>query len=327
MGEILVTGANGFIGSHICQALIEAGFAVRALVRESSDLSNIKDLPLNIVYGDLNDPLSLEKAVSGADSVISNAGLTKALDPAMFRRVNVEGTINLLEAVAKSNPGVKRFVQISSAAASGSSDSIEPVREDSIPRPLTAYGRSKLEAEGAVLSYEDKFPVVILRPSAVYGPRDREMLAFFKIIKLGVKPTFGPGECYCSFTYVKDIAAAVVRTLSAEPASGSVYFVAEKRYYSYSEAGDIISRALGRPAIDIHIPLAIVRVAGRISEFMSKVRRKASIFTYDKAVEISQKFWIQDSSKISEEIGFVCPTSFEAGVKETVDWYRREDWL
>lgn len=327
MRKILVTGANGFIGSHICEAFIKAGFSVRAFIRESSDLTNIKSLDMQTVYGDLDNTDSLKDAVSGIDIVVNSAGLTKALDSEEFERVNIGGTENILGAIESVNPGIDRFIQISSAAASGPSDSQRSINEDYPPKPLTAYGRSKLGGENTVLSFKNKIPVTILRPSAVYGPRDKEMLSFFKAIKFGLKPTFGKGECYSSFTYAKDIAGAAVRASETETLSGSVYFVAENRYYSFSEAGDIISEELGSRAIDIHVPVSIIVFAGRISELIAKFRNKPSIFTADKAVEISRKYWILDSSKLEKDMSYSCPTPFRNGVRETVEWYRRHKWL
>ncbi len=327
MRKILVTGANGFVGSHICETLQSAGFDVRALVRQTSDLTNIMHLDLELTYGDLNDPDSLPAAIEGAEAIVNNAGITKALDSDMFDRVNAAGTDNILKAAERSNPDIKKFIQISSTAASGPAPSDTPIDEDYPPRPLTAYGKSKLAGEKAVLAYRDKFPVTILRPSAVYGPRDKEMLSFFKAVSFRLKPTFGTGECYINFTYVKDLAQAVARTLTADSPSGSVYFVAEKRRHSYSEAGDIISEAMGIKGLDIHVPATLLRFAGRISEMAAKLRNKASIFSADKALEISQKYWLVDTSRIENELGFVSPTSFRDGVMETVNWYRRHGWL
>jgi nucleoside-diphosphate-sugar epimerase len=327
MKEILVTGANGFIGSHICEALLDKNYSVRALVRKTSDISNIENLKLKRIYGDLTDPASLKEAVSGVDGVISNAGLTKAVDGDKFHAVNAAGTENLLRACAEGKPGLQRFVQISTAAASGPADSMSPLTEDANPEPLTRYGVSKLQSEKAVMKYGDRFPAIVLRPLAVYGPRDKEMLSFFKIIKFGIKPTFGPGECYTNFTYVKDLAATVVKALEKHVPSGSIYFVAERRSYSFSEAGDIISEVMGRSALDVHIPVTLLRIAGKVNETVARFRKRPSIFTAEKALEISRKYWLVDVSKLEREMGFTCPTSFRDGVRQTVEWYRRHKWL
>jgi len=327
LSKILVTGSNGFIGSHICETLIASGYQVRALVRHTSDLSNLKDVEVELVYGDLNDKDSLLPAVDGVSAIVNNGGLTKALDYSMFFKVNAEGTRNILEAALEVNPGLDKFIQVSSAAACGPSDSMTPINEDDAPKPLTEYGRSKLAGEKAVLDFEDKLRVVILRPSAVYGPRDGEMLSFFKMIKFGLKPTFGFGECYINFTFVRDFGLALAKTLQSDLKSGEIFFITERKPYSYSEAGDIISEVLGKKALDIHIPKGVVSLAGWVSENIAQKREKAVIFTGDKANEITQKYWLVDSRKAEEHLGFVALTSFRKGVEETVNWYRENGWL
>jgi nucleoside-diphosphate-sugar epimerase len=327
MGKVLVTGANGFVGSHICEELSGSGFQVKALVRRTSDLTNIRDLDLELAYGDLTDPDSLQKAVAEVDAVVNNAGVTKALDVSLFDRVNFKGTENILKAVEATKPGIGRFVQISSTAACGPAPSDTPIDEDHQPAPVTAYGRSKLAGERAVLAFKERCPVTILRPTAVYGPRDKEMLSFFKTIDCHIKPTFGPGECYMNFTYVKDLARAAVRVLKADSPSGQVYFVAEGKSYSYSEAGDIISDVLGVRALDVHIPVSVMRAAGWISERLANLRNKPSIFTADKVNELTAKYWLVNPSKIERDLGFRSWTPFREGVEETVDWYREKGWL
>jgi nucleoside-diphosphate-sugar epimerase len=327
MTRVLVTGANGFVGSHICEALINAGLTVKALVRKTSDLTNISHLGMELAVGEMSDPDSLGKAVGNVDAVVNNAGVTKALNVSLFERVNSKGTENILNALQEVNPGIKRFVQISSTAACGPAPSMTPINEDHLPAPVTAYGRSKLAGERSALAFKDKFPVSILRPTAVYGPRDREMFSFFKTIGYHIKPTFGAGECYMNFTYVRDLAGSVVKILTADSPSGRVYFVAEERSYSYSEAGDIISEVLGVHALDVHIPIPIMKIAGRISEELANLRKKPSIFTADKVNELTAKYWLVDSSRIEKDLGFRSSMSFREGVRETVDWYREKGWL
>ncbi len=327
MGKVLVTGANGFIGSHLCEAFLREGYDVRGLVRQSSDLKYIRSLNIELVYGDLSDTESLKKAVFATDIVINNAGLTKTLNNKEFTRANVDGVRNILEAIVAVNPGIRKFIQISSQAAAGPSPGHFPINEDTTPHPLTAYGKSKLEGEKAAFSFTEKLPVTILRPSAVYGPRDVDMFAFFKTVKMGFKPTFGMGRCYSNFAYVKDLATAAVAAAEAVSGSGATYFVAEKKYYSYKEAGAIVSEEFGSAAINIHVPVTLMILAGKVNEFLSRLRRQPTIFTAEKAWEISRKFWLVDCSKMERELGFVCPTSFRDGVRESLDWYRRHKWL
>lgn len=323
--EVLVTGANGFVGSHICEAFLAAGFGVRALVRKTSDLTNIKELPINLVYGDICTPATLVSAVQGVVAVINNAGLVKTNNPGDFLNVNSGGTENILVA-SRANPKLNKLVHISSTAACGPAPDSNPINEDYPPGPLTAYGRSKLEAEKVVLAHKDAIPSIILRPCAVYGPRDKEMLSIFKAIKFGIRPHFGSGENYINFTYVKDLAQAVVRSITASVPSGSIFFVAEKKSYSYSQVGTIIGEILGKKTMDVRIPNSILGLAGKVSERVARLSGKPSVFTGDKAREMVQKYWLFDTSKIERELDFV-GTDFAVGAAETIRWYKEHGWL
>ena len=326
MGEVLVTGANGFVGSHICEALLAAGFKVRALVRKTSNLTNLDGLDISLTYGDISDPQSLTEAVTGVDAIINNAGLVKTNCREEFQQVNCGGTENILKAALEHNPEINRIVHISSTAACGPAPSLAPINEEFPPNPITAYGRSKLNAERAVLGYKNSLPVVILRPSAVYGPRDREMYSFFKSIKLRFKPALGQGQRYINFTYVRDLAIAVTLALKSPLISGSIYFVAEKQHRSYSEAADIIGQILGKRSMTLFIPGPVLGFAGWVSEEFARLRKKPSIFTQEKVREILQRYWVFDTSKIEKELGFVS-TAFEIGAAETISWYREHGWL
>jgi nucleoside-diphosphate-sugar epimerase len=326
MREVLVTGANGFVGSHICEALIKSGYSVRALVRKTSDLANLKDLTINLAYGDITDPNSLADAVKDIYAIVNNAGLVKTNCREQFQQVNCGGTENVLKAALENNPGSARFVHVSSTAACGPAPSMAPIDEEYPPNPLTAYGRSKLNAERAVLAFKSNIPVTILRPSAVYGPRDTEMYSFFKSIRMRVKPAFGPGQRYLNFTYVKDFARAVVSAIETETPSGGIYIVAEKKPHTYSEAADIIAKILGKSPVTLYVPGTILSMAGWFSENIARWRSKPSIFTQEKVKEILQRYWIFDTSRVERDLGFVS-TDFETGAGETIAWYKENGWL
>jgi nucleoside-diphosphate-sugar epimerase len=279
-----------------------------------------------LAYGDLSYPASLSAAVAGVEAIVNNAGLIKTNHPDEFHAINAVGTENILRAALEYNPGLGRFVQISSTAACGPAPVQAPITEEREPAPLTRYGRSKLAAERIALSYTSRLPVVILRPSAVYGPRDKEMYTFFRTVKMGIKPAFGCSQNYVNFTYVKDLARAVVSAIERDMPSGNIFFIAEKRSYSYSEAGDIIAGLLGRRAHSLYVPEGVIALAGRVSEKIARYRRKPSIFTREKAIEISRKFWLFDTSKAERELGFA-GTDFATGAAETVAWYKEKQWL
>jgi len=223
--RVLLTGGSGFLGSFVAERLATEGHVVRALVRPRSERKVLDRLPrVELAPGAIEDRASLGAAVDGVDAVVHVAGIVKARRPAEFFEVNTQGTRNLLEAAMR-RP-VPRFVYVSSLAAVGPSADGTPVPDDVEPRPVTHYGRSKLEAERAVLAAKDRLHVTVVRPPLIYGPRDRETLAFFTSVRNGVLPMTGDGTNTLSVVYVEDCAAAVVRVLHAQGVpSGRSYFV------------------------------------------------------------------------------------------------------
>ena len=215
--KVLVTGASGFLGSHIAEQLSREGHTVRALVRKSSKRDFLERLGnVEFAYGGVEDVAAVAEAVKGVDAIIHSAGLVKARNAAEFRKTNVEGTRNLIEAAKKNAPKLQRFVFVSSLAAVGPSHDGRPVEGTAGTNPVTHYGRSKREAEDVVLAARGELPVVVLRPGAIYGPRDNEIFAFFQSVHRGVLPTVGKGDSTISMIYGADCAAACIKAIVAE---------------------------------------------------------------------------------------------------------------
>src|SRR5512139_1412868 len=212
----LVTGGTGFIGSHLAEFLIREGHEVTCLVRDTTKPGYLEGLPVTMVRGDCTDRDSLTGAVRSADYIFHLAGLTKARREHEFYEVNVKGTENVVRAAQERNAGLKRFVHLSSLAAVGPSSTGRPLAEDCEHRPVSAYGRSKSEAEQVVYGKRNDMPVTILRPPAVYGPRDRDLLLFFKLVNTGFVPHWG--KSYYSFVYVEDLVRALVLSALGESA-------------------------------------------------------------------------------------------------------------
>ena len=189
--DVLVTGSTGFIGSHLVELLLQKGCRVRCLIRKTSDLQWLKDLPVEFVEGDIADPPSLARAVRGVEYIYHSAGLTKARTEDQYFRANAGGTRSLLEAARDVAPGLKRFLFLSSQTAAGPSPTITPITEEFPPRPITTYGRSKLQGEKECLSVSGRVPVTICRAPAVYGPRDKDVFEFFHTVSRGLQPMAG----------------------------------------------------------------------------------------------------------------------------------------
>jgi len=325
----LVTGGTGFLGSHVVERLARADRPVRALVRRSSDTSFLRKLPnVELADGAVEDRASVERALEGVTGIVHAAGLVKAKGADDFMRVNHGGTENLVHAALTKNGTVRRFVLVSSLAALRPSDaSGTPVPEDAEPRPVTHYGKSKLAAERAVLAHKDQLSVVILRPPAIYGPRDREILAFFKSIKLGVLPLLGSTQNKLSMIYGSDAAAACIAALDRELVSGSAYHVDDGAVHTLEELIVLAEQAMGKKArFRFHLPRRLVETAALGSELYGKATNRAVMLTRDKLNELFEQ-WVCDSSRARRDLGFSPEVSFEDGVRRTMAFYREAGWL
>ncbi|MGQ9570689.1 MAG: NAD-dependent epimerase/dehydratase family protein [Thermodesulfovibrionales bacterium] len=319
--KVLVTGATGFIGSHLSEELVRRGHKVICLVRENSDLKWIENTELKIIIGDCKKIESLYKAVDGIDYIFHLAGLTKACSDADFFCANADGTKNIITATLENNPNLKRFVYISSLAAVGPSQNGSPLKEDTDPHPVSSYGRSKLEGEKVVLKYKEKLPVTVIRPSAVYGPRDKDLFVFFKLLKKGIFPYWG--KCYYSLVYVDDLIQGIILAAENKKAEGQVYFMSDSKFYTNEEIMKAISSALGIKAFRLRIPKPFMPFFAYIGERIIK----NGIINRDKIKELSYSHWICDTTKAKDELGFIPKVRLKEGMKWTADWYRIHRWL
>jgi nucleoside-diphosphate-sugar epimerase len=319
--KALLTGATGFIGSHLCEELIKRGYEVTCLSRATSNLKWIENLNINVVKGDCTILESLLGIVSNFDYVFHIAGLTKARSSTDFYNINAKGTENLLKAMVERTPNLQRFIYLSSLAAVGPSKNGTPVHEDSIPSPVSDYGKSKLEGEKAVLKYKDIIPVTIIRPPAVYGPRDKDMLVIFKMIKKGF--FFDLGKCYYSLLYVEDLVRGILLCTGNKQAEGKTYFLSDNKSYTGEELAMQISSALNVKAKPLKVPKFVMPFFAYMSERINKY----GIINRDRIKDFRHSHWVCDAKLAREEIGFIPKVAIKEGVKWTADWYRIHRWL
>ena len=322
---VLVTGANGFIGSRLCALLAATGYSVRILCRESSDLTLLKDIPYSKTIGDITRPESLPNAVSGVDYIIHLAGLIKAKDEATFFKVNQQGTLALLNAVKNCNLDIKKFVLVSSVAASGPAKGT-PRKEADPPLPLTTYGRSKLAGEEALTPFYGLFPITVVRPPAVYGPGDRAIFTLFDIVNKGFRPYMGGGHNRVQMVYVDDLTRGIKMAMESERSSGETYFMAEAESHSTREMMDIMGRLLEKKGIGITIPMWLLNIIAFISETFFRIIGRPPLFSREKVRELTVD-WELDVAKARDQLGFETAVDFTNGARETIDWYRRKGWL
>jgi nucleoside-diphosphate-sugar epimerase len=319
--KALITGATGFIGSHLCEELVKRGYNVTCLVKKTSNLKWIENLDLSFVSGDCTNMDSLLDAVCSFDYVFHLAGLTKSCSRDDFFHINVKGTENTIKAVSERNPKLKRFIYLSSLSAAGPSKNGTPVEEISTPSPVSNYGRSKLEGEKAVLKYKDLIPFTIIRPPAVYGPRDRDFLVFFKMIKKGIFPDWG--KCYYSLLYVDDLVQGIILSAEKKEAENKIYFLSDNRFYTNEDIVNEISSALNKKVMRLRLPRFIMPFCS----FIGERTNKQGIINRDKMRELNHSHWICNANKARNEIGFAPRVGIKEGIKWTANWYRIHRWL
>jgi nucleoside-diphosphate-sugar epimerase len=326
--KVLVTGGSGFLGSHVAEQLVHAGHTVRALVRKSSNRKFLSTLPnVELAEGSVEDRKSVDEAMKDIDAVVHSAGLVKAKSEEEFFACNTQGTANLLEAAIAHAPKLRRFVHVSSLEACGPSLDGKPVAAHQ-ERPVTAYGRSKLAAEKECLARKDALPVVILRPAAIYGPRDVEILEAFKAVRRRQYPVIGDGSMLGCYTYGPDCAKACIRAIEADVPSGSVYFVDDGEPMSMARAmGEILPEAVGtRPLFKMGVPFPVLTLASLGVETYGKLRGKPVMLTREK-VAMLRHHWVCESTKTRSDLGWSPEVSFADGAKITAKWYADNGWL
>jgi len=325
--KVLITGATGFIGSHLAESLIKRGHKVRCFVRSSSSLLWLADLELEYSYGSLFDKRTIAPALRDIDYVYHLAGVTKAFDENGFYRGNVEATKNLIETILEQKLNLKRFLFVSSQAAYGPSTGIEPITEQSTAQPLTYYGRSKLHSQHYVENHFSDIPATIVMPSTVYGPRDKDTLSFFKTVKNGVVPLLQGKDRFASMVFVTDLVQGMIQAAESKKSVGQKYFLCDQYPYSWSEVARITLNILGKRAIHISIPLALMKLVASSTEQINKFRNKPGILSRQKVIEMQQDSWVCSSKKAREELDFNPKQPVSENIKETLSWYLAHGWL
>jgi nucleoside-diphosphate-sugar epimerase len=326
--KVLLTGANGFVGSHVLDQLVARQTPVVVLLRRSSDRRFIAEkIPqVEVCTGDLDQPASLDDALARVTHVIHCAGATKAIKPEVFFAVNQLGTRNLIGALNRRGSQIERFIQISSIAAAGPATADKPKRELDQPAPISDYGRSKLAAEREVTA-NCKCDWVILRPPAVYGPRDTEFLRLFKAVKSHVVPRFGGGCQQLTLVFVEDLAASIVTALTHANARRKIFFAGSTEVVTAAELAQCIAAESGVWTIPLPLPNAALWLACQMAELKSRITTKADMLSAQKWAELKASGWVCDVTRLHDELEIECRTSLREGIIKSRDWYRAQGWL
>lgn len=323
----LITGATGFIGSHLAERLHQKGYLLRCFVRKTSDVKWLRHLPVEYCYGDYFDEESLKQAVAGADVIYHSAGVVAAKTKRGYFVGNREVTKNLLATVHRHNPHLHRFVHISSLAAVGPGFNGQPVNETTPYHPITAYGKSKMEAEKEVLRYDGVIRWTIARPPAVYGPRDPATFDFFNTASKGIIPLVGFDKKLVSLVHAADLVEGIILAGEKKEGEDQIFFIGSERYYDWEEIGEVTLRVLARKAIRIRLPEFLVyAVAGTVG-MLSLLSKKPSVLNWEKGKDMVQKAWTCDITKAKTLLGYREHISLEDGIRQTIEWYRSAGWM
>lgn len=323
MSTVLVTGATGFVGSHLVEALLRSGDHVRGLARSPARAEALGIPGVEWVRGDLDDREALARAVAGVEVIYHVAGIVAARSEAEFLTVNREGTARLLE-VARDTGA--RFVLVSSLAAAGPSEPGRPLTGTEPPRPVTAYGRSKLAAEELVRG--GPLPWAIVRPPTVYGPRDREMLRVFQAVaRTGLAPVFGEGTQELSLVFGPDLAEAIVTAGRAPGALGGTWYPAHPERHTSAGVVRSIGRAGGRHVHIIRVPEPLGRGILAMTGAAARLAGRATLLNPDKGNEFFQPAWTCDPAPFTAATGWSAAQDLERGAAATWSWYREARWL
>lgn len=329
--NILITGATGFIGGFIVDEALSRGMQVWVAVRATSSRKYLSDPRIQFLELNLSDKEQMKRQMDGLrfDYVVHAAGATKCLHAEDFFRSNTEGTKNLVQALMEQQMPLKRFVFVSSLSVYGPVAEQQPYREicgNDTPQPNTAYGRSKLAAEQYIESLEG-FPYVILQPTGVYGPRERDYFMMAKSIKSHTDFSVGYKPQDLTFVYVLDVVQAIFLALDCQKTGGK-YMLSDGEVYSSRTFSDLIHRELGHPwLLRIKAPIWLLRIITFCGEYIGRMTGKISALNNDKYNIMKQRNWRCDIKPAMSDLGYKPKYQLDEGVRLTIKWYKENNWL
>ncbi len=326
--KVLITGASGFVGFHLIEASIAKGLEVYAAVRKSSDIKHLTSYNIKYTYPDFNNVGNLQKELreNNYDFIIHAAGTTKAKNQEEYNSVNALYTQNLGLAAAKSGISLQKMLFVSSLAALGPLTNLnELITENANPAPVTAYGKSKLLAEKQLNDID--LPLIVLRPTAVYGSRDKDIFLILKTFSRGFEPYIGKKEQQLSFVYVKDLALASVNALFTNETANGNYNITDGNCYSRYDMANITKNVLSRKTLKFHLPLAVVKGLAVLLEKTYGMFDKTPALNVEKLNELTAVNWCCNIEKARINLNYNPGYSLQQGLKEALEWYKLNQWL
>jgi nucleoside-diphosphate-sugar epimerase len=324
--KTLITGATGFIGRHLVRRLVKEGESVTCLVRETSDTKSLEKLGVELAYGDLLNKDSLKRVLGDENIrvVFHLAGAVYSRVSRNYHKINALGTENLLSVCNVDK--IKKFILVSSITAVGPQRHKNIILdENTVPNPIPPYGRSKYDAEQIALKYYEKhnLPVVIVRPPLVYGPEQgRDITDFFKKIESGFFRIIGDGECVTSLCYIDNLVDGLLLVVKKEDSAGRIYFIADKKIYTFKQISETIAKELGVGLSALKIPPLIADISGFLYAVLNNIFGMTSVFLY--TLKLMTLNFACDISRAHRELSYRPTVNFEEGIKRTVKWYKEE---
>ena len=326
---ILVTGSTGVIGLRVLDYLANKGNIIRVFLRPESVVGTLPE-GVEVVRGSFSDLEALACAVRGVDRIVHLAGLTKAVDEAGYNAGNVTPVENLLDAISEHNKTLKRFLFVSSLTAAGpASEGLCGVRESDFPNPVSAYGRSKLRAETLCMERSTDIPITIVRPPAVYGPGDRDVLQVFQMLAKGVLVTAGSAaKQRFSMIYIDDLVSGIMMAARADKSVGRIYYITSRHSCSWDDLIAASQPVIGfKKLLKVSLPKPLVYLVGLVIGSAGVFSGKPSLINRDKANELVQDYWVCSPDQAELDFGFNAGTSLDEGVAKTISWYYRQGWM
>jgi len=323
----VVTGGTGFIGGHLLQGLVARGDDVTSVERPGANRHWIAHLPLTVSTTGLDDKAALARACDGADVVFHIAGLTRAATLEDYDRANAAGTDAVMRAAASHGSRAPHVVMISSFSAMGSCPPDQLLTARTVPNPLSRYGESKLRAEAVVHAWADRVPATILRPTSVYGPRERGVLLYFRMVRRGLAVSIGDWNREVQLLHIEDMVRALLRVGDRPHAAGRTWCLAHPERFTWRVFADTVGRAIGRPPRLVRVPVPVAGAIARAAELAARLRGRSASLNRDRVRELTQRRWVCDAERAWDDFDLMPEVPLSVGVPATVAWYREAGWL